>query len=69
MLKFFFNQQQQQKNRIFVETIRSDCYPTDMFAKSLPRAMLEKYIKAIGLRRLLDLTRPDESKGVRLQGE
>ena len=67
--KFFFNQQQQHKNRISVEAIRSDCNPADLFTQSLPRAMLEKHAKAIGLCRLSDLIRPDESKGVRLQGE
>ena len=54
-LKFFYNQQQQALLKIQVNQVRSEENVADLFTKSLPKAIFEKHVKSIGMRRLSKL--------------
>ena len=53
--KFFYNQQQQALLKIQVNQVRSEENVADLFTKSLPKAIFEKHVKSIGMRRLSKL--------------
>ena len=53
--KFFYNQQQQALLKIQVNQVRSEENGADLFTKSLPKAIFEKHVKSIGMRRLSKL--------------
>lgn len=53
--KFFFNQQQQEHQRIEIKQIRSQDNHADLFTKSLPKSTFQQHVRAIGLRKLSDL--------------
>ncbi|PRQ59184.1 putative RNA-directed DNA polymerase [Rosa chinensis] len=53
--KFFFNQQQQEHQKIEVKQIRSEDNRADLFTKSLPKSTFQKHVQGIGLRKLSEL--------------
>jgi hypothetical protein len=53
--KLFFNQQQQEHQKIEVKSIRSQDNHADLFTKSLPKSTFQQHVRGIGLRRLVDL--------------
>jgi hypothetical protein len=54
--KLFFTHQQQEHNMIEVKHIGSESNHADLFTKSLPNYSFQKYVKAIGLRKLSELS-------------
>ncbi|KAL6567812.1 hypothetical protein OROGR_001480 [Orobanche gracilis] len=53
--KFFYNQQQQALLNIQVKQVKSEENVADLFTKSLPRAVFEKHVRSIGMRRISEL--------------
>ena len=53
--KFFCNQQQQPLFKIQVNQVRSEENVANLFTKSLPKAIFEKHVKSIGMRKLSKL--------------
>ena len=53
--KFFYNQQQQALLKIQVNQVKFKENVPDLFTKSLPKAIFEKHVKSIGMRRLSKL--------------
>ena len=53
--KLFFMHQQQEHQKIEVKHIGSESNHADLFTKSLPKYSFQKYVKAIGLRKLSEL--------------
>ena len=55
--KLFFTHEQQTFQRIEVQHIGSDQNHADLFTKSLPKHSFQKHVKAIGLRKLSELSK------------
>jgi hypothetical protein len=53
--KLFYPHQLQESGEISILQIKSCDNYTDLFTKSLPLAIFDKYVKSIGMRRLKDL--------------
>ena len=69
--KFFYNQQQQALLNILVQQISSEDNAADLFTKSLPKAIHEKHVRNIGMRKRSELHLIDElinGKGVDFRG-
>ena len=58
--KFFNNQQQQAFLKIQVNQVNSEDNVVDLFTKSLPKAIFEKHVRSIGMRRFCKLHLVDE---------